>query len=131
MSRRQSNMPAASNECRRRSYLDNAGGLQTAQGERLVDASLNVIGIAPFDRYRQPARWYFPPLFVTYTVCVTSAVAVPRADRASGAAPASAPAVMADVTGAGTTFVRGGLVAASEHGGTPSLPAMHKQCGWK
>jgi hypothetical protein len=40
------------------------GGRQTAQGWYRTSASANRIDVAPFASERQPARWYFVPVFV-------------------------------------------------------------------
>lgn len=41
------------------------GGLQTEHGECCAAASESETAMALFARYRQPARWYLVPVFVT------------------------------------------------------------------
>jgi hypothetical protein len=88
---------------------------------------LSVIGIALFERYRHPARWYLPPVLVTYTVSVTLARVVSIAGRASGARAAPGDVIAAVVIAAADA----GDSASTEHGGISSFPVMHEQCGRK
>jgi hypothetical protein len=46
------------------------GGLQIEHGPYRAAASTNFIGIWLLLKLRQPARWYFEPVLVTYTVSV-------------------------------------------------------------